>query len=207
MFDDSNIAINPLAVLKPVKEPRIYTLAQYLRREERSEELHEYYNGIIIKLPAASGSHNIIAANVGTSLNNAIDATDKNYQVLGGKQAIYSTELNFSLYPDVLVVADTLLYFDQNEVLLINPILIVEVVSRSKGKYDRRTKFDEYKTIDTFKEYLLIDPKKCHIESRFREEPDLWRYSYFTDVNQSIHLKSLGCSIDLTDIYKNITLK
>ena len=58
MYNDSNIAINPLAVLKPAKEPRLYKLAEYLRREERSQELHEYKNGIITKLPMALGPHN-----------------------------------------------------------------------------------------------------------------------------------------------------
>ena len=89
MYSDSNLAVNPLAVLKPAREPRLYTLAEFLRREERSQELHEYYNGIIIKLPMARGSHNKIIMNVGTALNNVIDANGKNYEVLGGQQAVY----------------------------------------------------------------------------------------------------------------------
>ena len=127
--------------------------------------------------------------------------------VLGGQQLIYMPKRNISRYPDVLVVCEAPLYYDSNEQLLINPILIVEVLSKSTRNYDRNGKFDEYKTLDSFKEYLLIDQKKCHIERRFREEPDLWRDSYFTEINQSIHLKSLDCSIDLSDIYENILLK
>ena len=207
MFDDSNLTINPLAVLKPEKEPRIYTLAEYLRREERSQELHEYYNGTITKLPMARGPHNSIIMNIGTALNNAIEANNKNFRVMGGQQAVYLTELNFSLYPDVLVVTDTPLYFDQNEVLLINPILIIEVLSKSTGKYDRTTKFEEYKTLNTFKEYILINQKTCHIDSRFREEPDLWRTTIHKDISSSIYLKSIDCTIDIQRIYKNITLK
>lgn len=207
MFDDSNITINPLAILPPEKEPRFYTLAQYLRREERSEELHEYINGIIIKLPMALGPHNEITMNVAAALKNAIKPLTQKYRVFGAQQLIYMPKKNISRYPDILAVYEAPQYYDSNEQLLINPILIIEVLSKSTRNYDRNGKFDEYKTLDSFKEYLLIDQKKCHIERRFREEPDLWRDSYFTDVNQSIHLNSLGCSIDLTDIYENITFK
>lgn len=206
MFDDNNIAINPLAVLKPEKEPRLYTLAEYLRKEERSNELHEYENGIITKLPMAKGPHNIISANVTWALKNVIKTEKKNYVVLGNQQLVYLPELNFSRYPDILVVAEAPLYWENNECLLINPILIVEVLSRSTRSYDRKGKFDEYITLNSFKEYLLVDQKKCHVERRFREEHDLWRNTNFTDISDSIPLKSLDCSISMEDIYENVSI-
>jgi Uma2 family endonuclease len=209
MFDDNNIAINPvhpLAVLPIEKEPRRYTLAEYLRREERSNELHEYYDGIITKLPMARGPHNIISANVTTALNVVFMAQNKDYYVMNSQQLVYFPELNFSVYPDVLVVCETPKYFDNNQVLLINPILIVEVLSRSTRAYDRKGKFNEYKTLDSFKEYILIDQKKCLVETHFREEPDLWREKKYTELHDSILLKSVGCSIDVNMIYRKIEL-
>ncbi len=205
MFDDSNIANNPLAVLPPVKEPRLYTLGEFLRKEERSFELHEYENGIITKLPMAKGPHNIISINVGTALKIATKNTSKKYVVMGNQQLVYLPKLNFARYPDIIVVAEAPLYWENNESLLINPILIVEVLSRSTRSYDRKGKFEEYLTLDTFKEYLLIDQKKYHVEKRFREEPDLWRNSNFTDISDSIFLKSLDCEISMVDIYENVT--
>ena len=77
MFNDTNIAVNPLAVLPPIKEPRRYTLAEYLHRSEKSEELLEYYDGIITKLPMARTPHNRISTNVITALNNVLDAQGK----------------------------------------------------------------------------------------------------------------------------------
>jgi Uma2 family endonuclease len=207
MFEDTLISTNPLAVLLPQKEPRHYTLAEYIRREERATELHEYYDGNIIKLPMARGPHNIVVMNVGTAFKNAFKALDKKYIVLGCQQLVYLPALNYSLYPDVLVVVEAPKYWDNNQVLLINPILIVEVLSKSTKKYDRTEKFAEYKTLPSFQEYLLIDPNKCHIESRFKEEPNLWRDTFVKEMSQSIYLKSIGCSIDLLDIYENIVLK
>jgi Uma2 family endonuclease len=204
MFDDSNIAINPLAVLKPSKEPRRYTLAEYLKKIDNSEELYEYYDGIITKLPMARGPHNQITPNFITALNNAIEASNKNYRVMSGQQTVYLPKLNLGLFPDVLVVAEKPLYWDDNEVLLINPILIIEVLSKGTGKYDRGEKFTQYKTLESLREYVLVDQKVCHLESRFREEPNLWRDTIIEDISSSIYLKSIDCTIDLAKIYKHI---
>jgi Uma2 family endonuclease len=203
----------PLAVLSHVtetpKEPRLYTLEEYLRREEKSTELHEYYNGIITKLPMARVPHNTITANMTAELTlaaRAAKAANKKYFVMAGQQLVYLPKLNFGLYPDILVVSETPQCFDKNEVLLINPLLIVEVLSKSTKKYDRTEKFDEYRTLDSFREYVLIDQKRCHIELRYRETPDTWRYTEVTDMQGSIFLKSLGCSILVANIYDNINL-
>jgi Uma2 family endonuclease len=198
----------PLAVLESVQEspkaPRLYTLKEFLRREEDSAELHEYYDGIITKLPMARGPHNDIVFNIGTALKYTLKKTEKTYYIRGGQQLVYLPTLNFGLYPDALVVSENPQYFDKNEVLLINPMLIVEVLSKSTKKYDRTEKFDEYRTLDSFKEYVLIDQKRCHIEIRYRETPDTWRYTEVSDLQGSIFLKSLNCSISVTDIYDNI---
>jgi Uma2 family endonuclease len=204
MFDDSNIAINPLAILKPSKEPRRYTLAEYLKKLDNSEELYEYYDGIITKLPMARSPHNQITTNFSTALNNAIEANDKNYRVLSGQQAVYLPKLNVSVFPDVLVVTEKPLHWDDNEVLLINPILIIEVLSKGTGKYDRGGKFTKYKTLESLREYVLVNQKECHIESWFREEPNLWRDTIVQDISNTIYLKSIDCTIDLAKIYKHV---
>lgn len=202
-----SVAANPLAVLKPVKQPRRYTLEEYLRREEKSLERHEYYDGTIIRLPMARGTHNIIAANTITALNNALESAPKKYLVFSSNQKIYLPPLNFGLYPDALVVCEKPLYWDENEVLLINPILIVEVLSKSTSAYDRGDKFSEYKTLPSFKEYVLIEQTEYKVESRFREEPDLWRETIVADPSGKISLKSIGCSLPLSKVYKNIEFK
>jgi Uma2 family endonuclease len=204
MFNDTYIPINPLAVLKPAKAPRRYTLAEFLHRSENSDELLEYYDGIITKLPMARGPHNLIIMNTGSALKVAFKQLDKKYLVLGGQQKVYLPALNFGVFPDVLVITDKPLFWDDNQVLLINPILIVEVLSKGTKKYDRTTKFSEYKTLESFEEYLLIDQKKCHVETHHKEAPNVWLGRDFKDIDDVIDLKSIGCSISLADIYENI---
>jgi Uma2 family endonuclease len=199
----------PLAVIR-TQEPkpqRLYSLEEFLQREERGETLNEYFNGIITKLPMAKGDHNQIIMNMGTVLNNAFDKQGKNYYVRGGQQLVYLPKLNVSLYPDVLVVAETPQYFDTNDVLLINPLIIIEVLSIGTRKYDRSDKFSKYKTLDSLQEYILIDPNRCAIETRFREEPKLWRDAEFEDMEGGLILRSVDCVLDMKAIYKNIIFK
>ncbi len=204
MFDDNNLTTNPLAVLKPKKQPHLYTLAQYLHKEENSNDLHEYYNGHIVKLPPANTPHNLISTNIGTSIHGALK---NNFTVLMGKQLTYLPTENYALYPDVIVYEDAPHYFDYNETLIINPILIVEVLSKGIKKLERTVKFREYKTLATFKEHLLIDKEKCAVQLSYREEPNVWLTRDFKDINASIYLKSIDCTISLADIYENIALK
>jgi Uma2 family endonuclease len=155
----------------------------------------------------ATGPHNIAVANVTAALVQSFAQQNKPYLVFGSQQLVYLPDLNFSLYPDVLVVAESPLYWDDNEVLLINPLLVVEVLSKSTRAYDRVEKFSEYKTLVSFQEYLLIDPYHCRLESRFREEPDLWRESIVTELDKRITLKSVGCELQLADVYRHIKFK
>jgi Uma2 family endonuclease len=197
----------PLATLTLHRQPRCYTLAEYLQREARSTALHEYYNGTIAKLPMAKGPHNIITMNVAAALKNALKAAEKKYVVLGGQQLVYLPELNYGLYPDVLVVMEAPEYWDKNQVLLTNPVLIVEVLSKSTRKYDKNEKFAEYKTLTSFAEYMLIEPEKCSITTHFREAPQLWRDAFFKEIASNVPLKSLEIDIAIADIYENVVLK
>ncbi len=194
-----------LAVLKPKVRPRQYSLEEYLRREERSLEKHEYYNGQIIRLPLARGTHNIIGANIIAAIKTATKPLSRSYQIFSSDQKVYLPTLNFGLYPDALVVCETPQYWDENETLLVNPILIVEVLSKSTKAYDRGDKFREYKTLPSFLEYVLIEQNSCLAETFFREEPDLWRNTIVTNPAGTLSLQSLGCSIQMADIYEHIT--
>ncbi len=201
------ISENPLAVIKETRPPKLYTLGEYLIREEKFQERHDYLNGEIKRIPMARGPHNEIAVNITTAIKIALKNVDTTYRVFNSNQNIYLPTLNFGLYPDAVVVSEVPQYHDANQLLLLNPLLIVEVLSRSTSKYDRGDKFSEYMTAPSFKEYLLIEQDFCQVESRFQEEPDLWRNTRVENREDSIHLKSIGCSIALSDIYEHIVFK
>jgi Uma2 family endonuclease len=198
---------NPRAEIKAIKEPKLYTLGEYLIREEKSQDRHNYFDGEIKRLHLVGGTHNEICVNIAWALKMAFKNQGKTYRIFDANQNIYLPKLNFGLYPDAVVVCEEPQYHDANQLLLLNPLLIVEVLSRSTRKYDRGDKFREYTTAPSFKEYVLIEQDFCYVESRFQEERNLWRDTIVENMEASIELKSIGCSIALSDIYEHIVFK
>ena len=128
----------------------------------------------------------------------------KKYRIFSSDQKIYFPELNHGSYADALAVSEKPEYWDDNQLLLVNPLLVVEVLSDSTEAYDRQGKFAKYKTLPSFREYVLVKQDKYHVETWFRQEPGLWRETIVTDPGAAIELRSLGCVISLADIYENI---
>lgn len=195
---------NPLAVLTPAKPPRLYILSEYLRKEAKSLRKHEYYNGKIVAKPYSRLSHNIISTNFLVAITIALEKTDKNFLVVGSDRLVYLPELNIGLYPDALVVFEKPEFYDDGQRLLTNPVLIVEVLSKSTRNYDLSGKFDLYKTLPSFREYVLVEQTKISVETRFRVEPNLWRENRATDLAVDLRLESLGISLAMKDIYKKV---
>jgi Uma2 family endonuclease len=195
--------VNPRLILH--KPPRKYTLEEYLRKEANSTHKHEFINGEIIKMPNARYNHNLIAMNIAIDLSYQTENSDKNYQILGSDQKIYFPSLDEGVYADALAVCEKPLFWDNDDLLLINPILVVEVLSKSTQKYDRMGKFDKYKTLESFKEYVMIRQNECYAEVWYRERPGLWHETIVTDIEGKLPLQSLGVEISMKRIYKNVS--
>lgn len=184
--------------------PKVYTLWEYLAREERAKEKHEFYNGIIVKMANAKFNHNLISLNTAYSLKIAVKGLSEKFIVLGDNQKVYIEAENVAVYPYALVISEKPIFYQNREDILLNPVVIVEVLSRRTSLYDKTAKFDLYKSIPSFKEYVLIDPKKMSVETRYREEIDLWRITSHNAESQKLNLKSLGITLEMNDIYENV---
>ena len=203
MFD---IATHIPVSFKSFEEPRKYSLEEYLRKEAHSKNKHEFINGQIIRMPYAKGPHNIISANFTIGLGITTETLDKQYIIFGSDQKIYFPSLDEGVYADSLAVCEKPLYWDNQELLLINPIVVVEVLSKSTSKYDRTGKFDKYKTLESFKEYVLIRQDKHYVETWHQEQKGLWKETIVTDLSASVYLASVGVSIPMERIYRNVNL-
>lgn len=190
------------------KPTRKYTLEEYLRKEASSTTKHEFINGEIIKIPNARYNDNLIAMNIAVEMTNTTEDLEKEYQILGSDQKIYF--LDEGVYADTLAVCEKPLFWDDDDLLLINPILVVDVLSKSTQKYDRTGKrnaaqFDKYKTLESFKEYVMIRQDMCYAEVWYRERPGLWHETIVTDIDGKLPLQSLGVEISMKRIYKNVS--
>ncbi len=188
------------------RRQRSYTLEEYLRKEAKSLEKHEFINGKIVKMPYARGPHNIICVNIAAEIRFAFKQKTTNYYVFGSDQKIYLPSLDEGVYADTLAVCEKPLYWDDNDLLLVNPMIVVEVLSKSTSKYDRAGKFDKYKTLESFKEYVLIDQNKCYAEVWYRAKPGLWHETIITDINGFLPLQSVDIQVEMKEIYRNVNL-
>jgi Uma2 family endonuclease len=186
------------------REPKLYTFEEYLRREEKAVEKHQFYNGKIIKMAGGTYNHSKISANVLTALRVAVRPFLKKFSVHTSDLKIYIEPSDIGVYPDALVICEEPIFWKNRLDVIVNPLLIVEVLSPSTQSYDRLGKFDLYKTLPSFQEYVLINADKHSVETRFREEPDLWRIKTEETVTNSVILRSLGVSISMADIYEDI---
>ncbi len=194
----------PLKLNRPVRR---YTLEQYIEKEAKANHKHDFIDGQFIPMPYAKGPHNIISANIMTELSLNFRKLAEKYVVFSSDQKIYFPSLGDGVYADALAVCKEPLYWDDNNLLLINPMIVVEVLSKSTSRYDRAGKFDKYKTLESFKEYILIRQDECYAEVWYRESPGRWQETIITDISQNIDLQSVGISISMEWIYNNVDLK
>ena len=178
------------------------TPEEYLALERSCETKHEYYNGEIFAMSGASKWHVLIVTNLIVALGS---------QLKESPCTVYSTNLRLQVaptglytYPDVIVLCDEARFSDEREDTLLNPALIVEVLSESTKDYDRGGKFEQYRAIDSFVEYLLIAQDRPHVEHHTRQPDGNWLLHETNNLDDTIHLKSVRCSLRLADIYLKI---
>lgn len=190
--------------IKGVRKSKVYTFDEYLRREEKSVEKHEFYQGKIIKMPGGTDIHSEIAGNMIATIKVAVRPLPRKFKVYTSDLKIRIESLDSGVYPDALVICEQPIYWQDRHDVIVNPLVIIEVLSPSTQTYDRMGKFDLYKELPSFQEYILVSTDTFSVETRFREEPDLWRIKTETDIESIVNLRSLGVSISMTDIYENI---
>lgn len=183
-----------------VKEP-FYSPEEYLTLEAAAEFRSEYYNGQIYPMAGASPNHNRIAGNVHSVLNTALP---DDHDVFISDMRLWIPRAGLYTYPDVMVVAGALEFAEGRNDTVTNPLLIVEVLSESTKNYDRGEKFEFYRSLSSFQEYLLIDQYKTHVELFSKTTGHQWLLSDFEEMNATIVLSSVSLEISLESIYKKV---
>ncbi len=179
---------------------------EYLERERRSETRNEYHNGTIVAMTGARWTHNLITGRIARKLGNPLEGAP--CEVVTTDQRVRVNSCNMDFYPDVVVVCGNPVFYDAAEDTILNPVLVVEVLSRSTEQNDRGVKWDCYRTLSSLHTYLLVSQVKAQIEIYSRtEQPNRWDYEVFTDRDGVVSLLNLHCELNLTDIYAGIELE
>ena len=184
-----------------------FTPDEYRAIEETAEERHEYCNGEMIAMPGGSPAHSRIAVDTTTFLNVAL--RDTNFQTYNGDLRIWIPSFNHGTYPDVLVINGEPEFNGSRTDEILNPLLIVEVLSPSTEAYDRGEKFRKYRSLASFCEYLLVSQTEPYIEQYYncdRPNSDRWQWQVYDRVESAIELHSLNIELPMAEVYRRISL-
>lgn len=181
-----------------------YTPDEYLILERQAEHKSEYFNGEIFAMTGASRKHNLVAANILSSLH---------AQLKGRPCEIYPSDMRVKIsptglytYPDVVIVCGEPTFDDEQKDTLLNPTVLIEILSKSTASYDRGEKFEHYRKLNSLVEYLIVAQDKHHIEHYVRQPDNQWLLSETDDMEQTIHLPSIECNLALVDVYYKVEM-
>lgn len=172
---------------------------EYLEFERNSEIKHEYFDGEIFAMSGASRRHNLIVANVVGELRSQLKKKHCWLYPSDMRLKIESTKLY--TYPDVMIVCGKEIFEDDKEDMLLNPDVIIEVLSDSTESYDRGRKFSHYRQIASLKEYVLISQNTRKMEKFLKTQTRQWIWDDTDDEHPEIILESVGCSLHLDEVY------
>lgn len=187
------------------KKPEIYTPEEYLEFERNSEVRHEYIDGELYEMAGANKRHNRISTNVIRLLDTQILERDCN--VYGSDMRIKIASTGKYTYPDIVAICGEEIFEDEKEDTLLNPLLIIEVLSKSTEGYDRGAKFEYYQTIESFSEYLLVSQEPFRVEQFTRQAKNVWTYFEFRKSDDVVRLTSINCELLLRNIYHKVQQK
>ncbi|MCU0240306.1 MAG: Uma2 family endonuclease [Pyrinomonadaceae bacterium] len=180
-----------------------YTLEEYLELDHNSEEKIEFWDGHIFTLAGASEAHNQIQFNCLVGLGN---------RLRGRSCRVYPSDMRIKvpIYPPYRYADLSALCGNKiieklgKQELLVNPQLIIEVLSDSTESFDRGDKFTYYKSIESFNEYILIAQHRPHITQYVKQSENTWSYQEINGLDNQIHIYSMDCDLDLAGIYENV---
>jgi Uma2 family endonuclease len=189
-------------MIMQAEKKKIYTSDEYLELEVNSDTRHEYIDGEIIPMTGGTPEHNEIASILNAALRMSLKG--KPYSIFVADQRLWIPDRNLYTYPDVMVAPRPLQRQQGRTDTITNPVMIAEVLSKSTKSYDRDEKFSAYRTIPTFREYLLIDQYTPHVEQYSKTDAHQWIFTEFNDMESSILLSSIPFEIRLADLYESV---
>ncbi|HLO50963.1 MAG TPA: Uma2 family endonuclease [Kamptonema sp.] len=184
---------------------RYYTPEEYLELEEAAESKSEYRDGEIVPMTGGTTNHNKIALNF--CVNFKVAFRGQNYEIFMNDVRLWINRDRIYTYPDIMIIEGEPIYQGNGTTMVTNPLLIVEVLSKSTKDYDRGDKFQYYRSIPELKEYIMIDQYKFHIEQFAKNSEGKWVLSEYEAADAVLALTAIEFQIQLSEIYQGINFE
>lgn len=188
-----------------------FTVEEYLANERAAEERHEYLDGLVYAMAGESQEHGIISQNLSGQLylqlrGKPCQTFIKDTKVrCGADPQIFRSTKGLFAYPDLVIVCGERHYHDQYRDVLLNPTVIIEILSETTKDYDRGEKFERYRTwLPSLAEYVVVHQTQPRIEHHQRQATGQWLLTTIDGLESVLHLPTLACSLTLQDIYENL---
>ncbi|MDQ3633316.1 MAG: Uma2 family endonuclease [Acidobacteriota bacterium] len=180
-----------------------YTLEAYLELDHESEEKLEFWDGYVFTLAGASVNHNEIQTNLIFNLRTRL--RERNCRIFPSDMRVKVPAYPPYRYPDISALCGEIeIETLGKQELLVNPQLLVEILSDSTSDFDQVDKFTYYKSVESFFEYILIAQHRPHVTQFIKQSDNSWLQHEFNDIDDTFHIASLDCDLDLSEIYENI---
>jgi Uma2 family endonuclease len=183
-------------------EKKHYSFEEYLVLEETADEKHEYQDGEIVQMTGGTTDHNKIALNFASNLKFALKR--KQYDIFIGDVKLWIPTYRQGTYPDVMLIKGESLYYGSGKTTVINPSLIVEVLSKSTQNYDQGDKFFYYRSIPQFEEYILVSRDQYYVMQFNKTQEGKWLLSEYMGVDSTLSLNSVEFQISFPELYENV---
>jgi Uma2 family endonuclease len=180
------------------------TAEEYLEFERKTEFKREYYLGEIFAMAGASFAHNLLVGNILFRLRQGLGP--RPCSVLPSDMRVRVSPTGLYTYPDVVVVCGEPQFPDEEKDTLLNPSLLVEVLSPSTEAYDLGRKFEHYRSIESLGEYLVVATDRIHADLFTRQADGSWLLRSASRMEDSLDLQSVGCRLTLADLYEKVEL-
>ena len=175
----------------------------YLAFERECEWKHEYVDGVVHEMPSVNVNHVLTVGGLATEIHRQLE--ERRYSVLLSQMRVRIQDSRKFLYPDVLVINDDEVQFhDEQKDCILNPIIVIEVMSESSEAYDRGKKFHAYQELESLNEYLLVSQYEPLVEHYVRTGARTWIYTPTSGLENSLTLPSIGCTLNLAAVYKRV---
>jgi Uma2 family endonuclease len=174
----------------------------YLDFERKAEFRHEFYKGEIFQMSGASREHNILVTNLVTSANSQLRG--KSCETYSNDMRVHVPATGLFTYPDVVIACGAPKFLDDEFDTLLNPIVLIEVLSPTTANYDRGKKFWHYQSIESLREYLLIAQDETRVEHLIKQSDGRWQVAEYASIEKEIELPSIEIVLKLSEIYERI---
>jgi Uma2 family endonuclease len=183
------------------QQEKNYTADEYLKMERRQANKHEFSNGKILATAGSTRRHNLICTNTIVAVGS---------RLRGHKNELYANDMRVRLnpnrfcYPDVIVVSGDPVFADRETDVLLNPTVVIEILSSPNGQNDKTDKLESYLAMDSIRECVLIREDDMRVEHYSKQNAKQWIFRIYNDREDVLTLDSINCKVSLAEIYSQV---